>query len=216
MSRSSNLVRMSSTLFPALLGLATGLTLIIAIGSQNAFVLRLGIEGRNRVIVPVVVICALSDAVLIFAGVLGLGVIVAAAPVALVVIRVLGSTFLVIYGLLAARRALRPGVLIVSGVVVATGARVAVMSVLALTWLNPHVYLDTVLFLGSVANQQGTAERWWWAGGAIAASFVWFSALGFGARLLRPLFARPAAWRVLDALIAIVMIALGIRLALGK
>jgi L-lysine exporter family protein LysE/ArgO len=207
---------MSSTLFPALLGLATGLTLIIAIGSQNAFVLRLGIEGRNRVIVPVVVICALSDAVLIFAGVLGLGVIVAAAPVALVVIRVLGSTFLVIYGLLAARRALRPGVLIVSGVVVATGARVAVMSVLALTWLNPHVYLDTVLFLGSVANQQGTAERWWWAGGAIAASFVWFSALGFGARLLRPLFARPAAWRVLDALIAIVMIALGIRLALGK
>lgn len=206
---------MSSTLLPALLGLATGLSLIIAIGSQNAYVLRLGIEGRNRVIVPVVVICAVSDAVLILAGVLGLGVVVAAAPVAIVVIRVLGSAFLIIYGLLAARRAIRPGVLVVSGVVAATGTRVAVMSVLALTWLNPHVYLDTVLFLGAVANQQGTAERWWWASGAIAASFVWFSALGFGARLLRPVFAKPAAWRGLDAVIALVMIGLGIRLALG-
>lgn len=208
-------VLVSSTLLPALLGLATGLSLIIAIGSQNAYVLRLGIEGHNRVIVPVVVICALSDAVLILAGVLGLGVIVAAASVAIVVIRVLGSAFLIGYGLLAARRAIRPGTLVVSGVVASAGRRVAMMSVLALTWLNPHVYLDTVLFLGAVANQQGAAERWWWAGGAIAASFVWFSALGFGARLLRPVFARPASWRVLDAIIATVMIALGIRLALG-
>ena len=207
---------MTSTLLPALLGLATGLSLIIAIGSQNAFVLRLGIEGRNRVIVPVVVICALSDAVLILAGVLGLGVVVAAAPVAIVVIRVLGSAFLISYGLVAARRAIRPGALVVSGVAATTGMRVAVASVLALTWLNPHVYLDTVLFLGAVANQQGAAERWWWAGGAIAASFVWFCALGFGARLLRPMFAKPASWRVLDALIAVVMIALGVRLALGS
>lgn len=206
---------MTSTLLPALLGLLTGLSLIIAIGSQNAFVLRLGIEGRNRVIVPVVVICAVSDAVLILAGVLGLGVIVAAAPVAIIVIRVLGSAFLIIYGLVAARRAIRPGALVVSGVVATTGTRVAIASVLALTWLNPHVYLDTVLFLGAVANQQGAQERWWWAGGAIAASFVWFSALGFGARLLRPVFAKPASWRVLDALIAVVMIALGVRLALG-
>ncbi|TFC30608.1 amino acid transporter [Cryobacterium sp. TMT1-3] len=207
---------MTSTLLPALLGLATGLSLIMAIGSQNAFVLRLGIEGRNRVIVPVVVICALSDAVLILAGVLGLGVVVAAVPVAIIVIRVLGSAFLIIYGLVAARRALRPGVLVVSGVGVTTGIRVAVASALALTWLNPHVYLDTVLFLGAVANQQGAVERWWWAGGAIAASFVWFCALGFGARLLRPMFAKPAAWRVLDAVIAVVMIALGVRLALGS
>jgi len=205
----------TATLLPALLGLATGLSLIIAIGSQNAFVLRLGIEGRNRVIVPVVLICAVSDAVLILAGVLGLGVIVAAAPVAIIVIRVLGSGFLIVYGLFAARRAIRPGALVLSGVVAETGMRVAVASALALTWLNPHVYLDTVLFLGAVANQQGTAERWWWAGGAIAASFIWFSALGFGARLLRPVFAKPAAWRVLDAVIAVVMIALGVRLALG-
>ncbi|MDJ0376649.1 LysE/ArgO family amino acid transporter [Cryobacterium sp. PH31-L1] len=206
---------MTSTFLPALLGLATGLSLIIAIGSQNAFVLRLGIEGRNRVIVPVVAICAVSDAVLILAGVLGLGVVVAAAPVAIIVIRVFGSAFLIVYGLVAARRAIRPGALVVSGVVASTGMRVAVVSVLALTWLNPHVYLDTVLFLGAVANQQGATERWWWAGGAIAASFVWFCALGFGARLLRPMFAKPASWRVLDAVIAVVMIALGVRLALG-
>jgi len=205
----------SSTLLPALLGLATGLSLIVAIGSQNAFVLRLGIEGRNRVIVPVVAICALSDAVLIMAGVLGLGVVIAAAPVAIIVIRVLGSGFLIVYGLFAARRAIRPGALVVSTVVASTGMRVAVVTVLALTWLNPHVYLDTVLFLGAVANQQGAAERWWWAGGAVAASFVWFSALGFGARLLRPMFAKPRSWRVLDAVIAVVMIALGVRLALG-
>jgi L-lysine exporter family protein LysE/ArgO len=205
----------TSTLVPALLGLATGLSLIIAIGSQNAFVLRLGIEGRNRVIIPVVAICAVSDAVLILAGVLGLGVVVAAAPVAIIVIRVLGSAFLIVYGLFAARRAIRPGALVVSGGVTSTGLRVAVGSAVALTWLNPHVYLDTVLFLGAVANQQGAMERWWWTGGAIAASFVWFSALGFGARLLRPVFARRAAWRVLDAVIAVVMIALGVRLALG-
>ena len=209
------MITASSTLLPALLGLATGLSLIVAIGSQNAFVLRLGIEGRNRVIVPVVAICALSDAVLIMAGVLGLGVVIAAAPVAIIVIRVLGSGFLIVYGLFAARRAIRPGALVVSTVVASTGMRVAVVTVLALTWLNPHVYLDTVLFLGAVANQQGAAERWWWAGGAVAASFVWFSALGFGARLLRPMFAKPRSWRVLDAVIAVVMIALGVRLALG-
>lgn len=96
-----------------------------------------------------------------------------------------------------------------------TEPRVAVTTVLALTWLNPHVSLDTVLFLGSVDSQQGTSERWWWVGGAVTASILWFGGLGFGARLLRPVFARPVAWRVLDALIAVVMITLGLRLALG-
>ena len=205
----------STTLLPALLGLATGLSLIIAIGAQNAFVLRLGIEGRARIIAPVVAICALSDAALIVAGVLGLGVLITAAPIALVVIRVLGAGFLIVYGLLAARRAIRPGALITEAPSGNTGLRAAVTTVLALTWLNPHVYLDTVLFLGSVASQQGPSERWWWVGGAVTASVLWFGALGFGARLLRPVFARPVAWRVLDALIAVVMIGLGIRLALG-
>ena len=205
----------ATTLLPALLGLVTGLSLIVAIGAQNAFVLRLGIEGRNRVIAPVVIICALSDAALILAGVLGMGALVQAAPVAMVVVRMLGAAFLVVYGLWAARRALRPGTLVVTGGSDGTGLRVAVGTVLALTWLNPHVYLDTVLFLGSVASQQGPAERWWWVGGAMVASVLWFTGLGFGARLLRPIFARPGAWRVLDGAIAVVMLALGIRLAFG-
>lgn len=205
----------TTTLLPAFLGMVTGLSLIVAIGAQNAFVLRLGIEGRVRIIAPVVAICALSDAGLIVAGVLGLGALITAAPIALVVIRVLGAGFLIVYGILAARRAVLPGTLVAELPAGRTGLRVAVITVLALTWLNPHVYLDTVLFLGSVASQQGPTERWWWVGGAIAASILWFGCLGFGARLLRPVFARPGAWRVLDAVIAVVMIALGLRLAFG-
>ncbi|TFC01126.1 amino acid transporter [Cryobacterium adonitolivorans] len=203
----------ATTLLPALLGLVTGLSLIIAIGAQNAFVLRLGIEGRPRVIAPVVAIAAVSDAALILAGVLGMGALVTAAPAVMVVVRLVGAAFLVGYGLWAARRAIRPGALLVTGSPGSTGMRVAVGTVLALTWLNPHVYLDTVVFLGAVASQQDPAERWWWAGGAIAASVLWFTGLGFGARLLRPVFARPGAWRVLDGCIAVLMLALGARLA---
>ena len=202
----------TTTLLPALLGLVTGLSLIIAIGAQNAFVLRLGIEGRTRVILPVVLICALSDAVLILAGVLGMGALVTAAPVAMLVVRLVGAAFLIGYGLWAARRAIRPGALLVTGTPAATGLGVAVGTALALTWLNPHVYLDTVLLLGSVASQQDAAERWWWVGGAMAGSLLWFAGLGFGARLLRPVFARPGAWRILDGIIAVVMLALGVRL----
>lgn len=205
----------SATLLPAVLGLLTGLSLIVAIGAQNAFVLRIGIEGRNRVVGVVVVICAVSDGLLIVAGVLGIGAVIAAAPVALIVIRVIGAGFLIVYGLLAARRALRPGRLLPDAPSTPMTLRVAVPTTLALTWLSPHVYLDTVLFLGSVANQQGPSERWWWAAGALLASCLWFAGLGFGARLLRPVFARPAAWRVLDAVIAVVMLGLGVRLALG-
>ena len=203
----------ATTLLPALLGLVTGLSLIIAIGAQNAFVLRVGIEGRNRVIVPVVLICAASDAVLILAGVLGMGALVKTAPVAMVVVRILGAMFLFGYALWAARRAIRPGALLVTGSSGSTRMRVAITTALALTWLNPHVYLDTVVFLGAVASQQDAAERWWWAGGAMTGSVLWFAGLGFGARLLRPVFARPGSWRILDGVIAVVMVALGIRLA---
>ncbi|RFA13693.1 amino acid transporter [Subtercola boreus] len=201
-----------------MLGLLTGLSLIIAIGAQNAFVLRLGIEGQGRMIAVVVSICALSDAVLIVAGTLGIGALISAAPAVLVIIRIVGSGFLIVYGLFAAYRAFRPKALDPSASTdsrPATRLSTAALTALALTWLNPHVYLDTVIFLGSVANQQGTSERWWWVGGAILASFLWFFGLGFGARLLRPVFARPGAWRVLDALIAVVMLALGLRMALG-
>ena len=203
-----------TTLLPALLGLGTGLALIVAIGAQNAYVLRLGIAARPRLVALVVVICAVSDAVLIAAGVLGIGAIIERAPVVLIIIRIVGSAFLLAYGLMAARRVRRPSSL-VPAAIGNTSARSAALTILALTWLNPHVYLDTVILLGSIANQQGQDERWWWAGGAVLGSLLWFGALGFGARLLRPFFARPSSWRILDAVIAVVMLTLGIRLAIG-
>jgi L-lysine exporter family protein LysE/ArgO len=144
----------TATLLPALFGFLTGLSLIVAIGAQNAFVLRLGIEGRNRVIAPVVAICALSDGLLILLGVLGIGAVIEAAPVALVVIRVIGSGFLIVYGLFAARRAIRPGALVATESPRGTPLRTAVTTALALTWLNPHVYLDTVLFLALVVGRR--------------------------------------------------------------
>ena len=227
---------MQNVIAPLLMGLGTGLALIVAIGAQNAFVLRLGIAGRGREILAVVAICAASDIALIAAGVLGIGSVVERFPVALIVLRFVGAAFLIGYGVLAARRAVHPGALRVDeGAVapipgaVATGIqhgatltverpvrlRAAVVTALAFTWLNPHVYLDTLIFAGSIANQQGPDLRWWWAAGAMIASLVWFFALGFGARLLRPIFARPAAWRALDICIAVGMIGLGLGLAIA-
>jgi L-lysine exporter family protein LysE/ArgO len=210
--RSVKDVTLETTLLPALLGLLTGLSLIIAIGAQNAYVLRVGIEGRVRIVAAVVVVCALSDAVLILAGVLGIGALVQAAPVALIAIRVIGSAFLIGYGLLAARRAIRPSTLAPGA---PTGDRplgAAVVTAVALTWLNPHVYLDTVVLLGSTASTYGP-QRWAFGLGAGLGSVLWFAGLGFGARLLRPVFARPTAWRVLDGSIAVVMAALAASLA---
>ena len=204
----------ASTLLPALFGLLTGLSLIVAIGAQNAFVLRVGIAGHNRIIAPVVIICALSDAVLIAAGVAGIGALIQSLPVVLIVIRVLGAGFLIVYGLLAARRVFKPQKLdAAAGGELRVSA--AVLTALALTWLNPHVYLDTLILLGSIANQQGPSSRWWWAAGAVLGSVLWFSLLGFGARLLRPFFARPRSWQILDAIIAVIMIAIGARIAFG-
>jgi L-lysine exporter family protein LysE/ArgO len=208
-------VDLSQTLVPALLGLGTGFSLIVAIGAQNSFVLKLGIADRLRTIAIVVAICAGSDAILIVAGVVGIGALIASFPVALIVIRIIGSGFLIVYGLFAARRVFRPGALVTEDPDARIKTRTAILTVLALTWLNPHVYLDTVIFLGSVANQQGVDARPWFAGGAIVASIVWFSVLGFGARFLRPFFARPVSWRILDGIIAVIMLGLGIRLAIG-
>jgi L-lysine exporter family protein LysE/ArgO len=200
-------------LTPAALGFGTGLALIVAIGSQNAFVLRQGIRGEH--VAVVVLVCSVSDAVLIAAGIAGVGALLQANPVVVGVVRFAGAAFLVAYGVMAARRALRPGALTASGQQPAVGIGAALSTVLALTWLNPHVYLDTVLLLGSVANQQTQDLRWWFGAGAITASVAWFSALGFGARVLRPFFARPSSWRILDGLVAAVMLTLGIRLAVG-
>lgn len=196
-------------------GLVAGLSLIVAIGAQNAFVLR---QGLRREHVPVVVlVCAASDALLIAVGVAGLDVLVARAPALLEVLRWGGVVFLLGYGARAAVRALRGSPVADSESATAPdrgGAVPVALTALALTWLNPHVYLDTVLLLGSMAAGRGDA-RWWFGAGAITASMLWFTALGFGARLLAPLFRRRRAWQVLDGVIALVMVTLALQLALG-
>ena len=239
-----------TTLLPLLSGLGTGLALIVAIGVQNTYLLRLAVSAGLRVVAAAVVVCAASDALLIVAGVLGVGAVVERFPVALLVVRFVGAAFLLTYGVLAARRALRPsgdamrvadeaaddgvvgasagaGVDATTGTTVAAGRtrtappgqvvtmRTAVLTMLVFTWANPHVYLDTLVFLGSVANQQGADDRWLWTIGAVTASCLWFGALGFGGRLLRPLFERPLTWRVFDGLVSVVMLAFGVLLLVG-
>lgn len=193
-------------------GLGAGLALIIAIGAQNAFVLRQGIRGEH--VVLVVLVCMLSDIVLIAAGIVGIGAVITAVPAVVVVIRLAGAAFLLSYAVLAAKRAVHPGTLHASSLAGTLGTKAALITVLTITWLNPHVYLDTVLLLGTLANQHG-GLRWWFGAGAALGSVVWFSALGYGAKLLRPVFAKPGAWRVLDGLIAAVMLFLGAKLAVG-
>ncbi|MFB0630681.1 LysE/ArgO family amino acid transporter [Streptomyces sp. AB3(2024)] len=192
----------------ALAGFGTGLSLIVAIGAQNAFVLRQG--ARRHAVLAVVAICAVSDALLITLGVAGVGAFVTAWPAALTAVAIAGGTFLVCYGFLAARRVLRPSAdaaLSAKGAA-AGSARTAVLTCLAMTWLNPHVYLDTVLLVGSLAADRGDL-RWAFGIGAALASLIWFGALGYGARLLSGLLARPGAWRVLDALVAATMVTMG-------
>ena len=197
-----------SSLLPGFLMMAS---LIVAIGAQNAYVLRSGLSRRH--VGMVVAVCALSDAVLVVAGVLGIGSLVTAHPGVLTWVRWVGAAYLVGYGVRCLWSARSPKVLEADG----TGpSRSGVLAtVLALTWLNPHVYLDTVLLVGSVANQHGPTGRWWFTLGAVTASVLWFTGLGYGARLLAPLFARPATWRVLDVAIALVMFAVAASLVLS-
>lgn len=192
-------------------GLLSGTALIIAIGAQNSFVLRQGI--RREHVLPIVLICSIADALLIIGGIAGLGALIQSNPLLLKVTRYGGAAFLLFYGWSAARRAMRPHQLIVNADQGSTLAA-AVATCLTFTFLNPHVYLDTVILLGSLASQHGDAGRWVFGGGAVTGSFLWFFALGFGARLLEPVFQKPFAWRVLDSLIALTMLALGISLVL--
>ena len=254
-------------MLPSLLaGLGLGLSLIIAIGAQNLFVLRQGL--RREHVFAVALICTVSDAALIVVGVSGIGLVLHAVPWLVEVVRWAGAAFLLVYGLLAARRAWHPrgdGLRATDDAdasgATATGATASgatatqstaatqsaagaagatatatsgatatrtttgpgparkallpvVLTCLALTWLNPHVYLDTVFLLGTVAATHGP-DRWWFALGAAAASAIWFFGLAFGARLLSRWLSTPRAWRILDAIIAVVMIALAVTLALG-
>ncbi len=190
----------------ALAGVLTGLTLIVAIGAQNAFVLRQGI--RREHLLPVVLICIAVDALLIGLGTAGVGALVGAHPDLVRVVTWAGAAYLLGYGVLALRRASRP-----EGLEATTGASrgSVVLTTLAITFLNPHVYLDTVLMLGSIANGFGE-ERWTFAAGAMVGSVVWFTALGLGARALAAPLSRPATWRALDGIIGVTMIGLAVRL----
>lgn len=201
---------MPFTAAPTFAGFAFGVSLIVAIGAQNAFVLRQGIARTH--VLPVVAVCALSDLVLIAAGVFGAGALLDEVPALTAVACWGGAAFLLLYAALSFKRAARPAALTADAANHAPHLWAAVATALALTWLNPHVYLDTVVLLGSVASSYDSA-RVWFGVGAAAASIAWFTALGYGARLLRPAFAKPSAWRILDGLIAVVMLALSIGLA---
>lgn len=198
---------------PFLAGLGSGLSLIVAIGAQNAFVLRQGI--RREHVLGVVILCALSDALLIFAGVAGVGAVIATAPWVLTVARWAGALFLVVYAALALKRAIQPASLRAEGS--AGGSRTgALATAAAMTWLNPHVYLDTMVLLGTIANAQGDPGRWIFGAGAVLGSFLWFPLLGFGARMLAGFFAKPASWRILDSLVAAVMLLVAAGLLSGS
>lgn len=201
---------MEAVILSLLSGLASGLSLIVAIGAQNAFVLRQGVQ-RSHVLL-VVAVCALSDVLLIVLGVAGVGLLIEQAPGLLDAVRWAGAAFLLAYGGMAAVRAIRG----TQGSQPLAGQKgtwaAALGTCLALTWLNPHVYLDTVLLLGSLAGTHGPDGRWWFAVGAGLGSIAWFAALGTGARFLAPVFARPGSWRVLDGSVALVMVILAVML----
>jgi L-lysine exporter family protein LysE/ArgO len=193
---------------PLIVGFLASFALIAAIGAQNAFVLRQGI--RREHVLPVVAMCTASDIVLIAAGIAGVGALVGAHPNALNVAKFGGAAFLLGYGLLAAKRAWRPSSLTPSDAA-PTRLTQVLITCAALTFLNPHVYLDTVVLIGALANEQHDG-RWLFGVGAVTASAVWFVSLGLGARRLAGLFATPSTWRILDGLIAVTMIALGVSL----
>lgn len=193
-------------------GLALSASLIVAIGAQNAFVLRQGL--RREHVLAIVVFCASADFLLIGVGVSGVAAVLGDSPVLTSVLTGGGAIFLTWYGVQAFRNAFRPRHLEAGQ----EGGQRTLRSILAqaagFTFLNPHVYLDTILLLGSIGARQPVDARIWFIGGAAVASGAWFSSLGFGARLLAPLFAKPSAWRVLDFVIGVTMLALVIMLVM--
>ena len=193
-------------------GFLTGLSLIVAIGAQNAFVLRQGLLRKH--VLVMVLICAISDATLIILGVLGLGALISALPWLLEVIRWVGVAFLVWYGSTSLKRFMKNESL--KAAEAGSGnLKQTVLTTLALTFLNPHVYLDTVIFIGGIANQFGD-QKWFFVLGAVTASFIWFFSLGFGASKASVVMSKPAFWKILDVFIAAVMFSLAITLAVAK
>ena len=175
-----------------------------AIGAQGTFVLRQGILGRH--ITPIIIFCILSDALMIGLGVVGLGALLDAAPWFIEVFRYVGAAFLAWFGYESAKRVFIPHAVVVEeGTEDAQSLKAALLTTAAVTYLNPLAWLDTTIFLGSLANTQGDPGRWWYYLGCCCGSIIWFLGLGYGSRLLRPLFARPSAWRVLDGATALLM-----------
>ncbi|MES2070634.1 MAG: LysE/ArgO family amino acid transporter [Pseudomonadota bacterium] len=193
-------------------GLGLGAGLIMAIGSQNAHVLRMGL--RRQHVGLTVLVCILCETVLISAGVAGMGSLIEGEPTLLLLARWGGAAFLAWYGLRAWRAALSEQTLDAGAGSQRFSARQALLSVLAVTLLNPHVYLDTVVLLGAIGGQQPGQGKWWFALGAVSNAVLWFAALGFGARLLSPWFAKPVAWRWLDGAVGVIMLALAFSLLL--
>jgi L-lysine exporter family protein LysE/ArgO len=193
-------------------GFALGGGLIVAIGAQNAFVIRQGV--LNQHVFWVCLFCALSDAVLIWGGTFGLGIILQQFPLLIPIMTYGGAAFLVWYGIKAARRVLKPQSLAEDGKAT-SNLFVALASCAAFTWLNPHVYLDTVVLVGSIANARPSGEQAPFAFGATLASFTWFYAIGYGAKALRGPLSKPLVWRSIDASIALIMFWLAFKLLLG-
>lgn len=190
-------------------GLVTGWALIVAIGAQNAFVLHQGVRGEH--VGVVVALCIASDAILIMGGTLGVGALVTQAPAALMVLKWAGATYLLCWAARSFSAAISPKSLLSY----APRSRHSVISTtLAVTYLNPHVYLDTVVLLGGLANQYGLDARWIFSAGAVTASAVWFPALGFGALALSPVLSSPRAWQVIEAVTGVIMLGLAINLLL--
>jgi L-lysine exporter family protein LysE/ArgO len=199
---------MEATAF--LKGIGLGGSLIVAIGSQNAYLLRQAL--KREFVLTCIAICIACDVVLIGAGVAGMGQLIVEAPALLLWIKIAGAGFLFWYGLRAARSALNPGAMLAGDAAPAGDRGTVIAAMLAFSLLNPHVYLDTVVLLGSIGGQQPGNGRMYFALGAMLASIIWFSGLGLGARYLTPVFSRPRSWQILDAIIALVMWALAISL----
>lgn len=192
-------------------GFVSGLALIIAIGAQNAFVLRQGVSRQH--VLPIVLFCAVADASLIGAGILGLGAVIESVPGLLLVLRYLGAAYLIWFGIGSVRRAISPSVLNHGKASSMTLVK-AMSTIAALTFLNPHVYIDTVILLGSIGNQF-ESERWFFWVGATLGSFLWFFSLGYLSRLLTPFTSSLRFWRVLDSVIALVVFSIAGYLILG-
>lgn len=203
---------LSESLLALFKGLGTSAGLIMAIGAQNAFVLSQGL--RRQYHWPIAGICSLFDGILVTIGILGAGALITQSEFWLLAARWGGALFLFWYGFKALKSALKSNQLEASGTEL-TSLKSAILTTVAITLLNPHVYLDTVVLIGSIGGQYPEAERFWFAIGAISFSFIWFFSISLGARWLAPLFKQPIAWRILDAAVCLMMWAIAISLLLA-